>query len=511
MRRSRRPGDGRVRIAIRRRAIRAADCRRRLVISSHKPGRAGRTSPRRGGSQEVGRGRDVLHGGDRADPLRRPGLHEPARVQGLPAGPARARQADGGPPPARRLLLALVRLGRPRHVRHRHARPAVARGDGRRDGRRARPKMAAAFEFFAKLGTPVLLLPRPRRRARGRRRFAEFRRQPRRARRRRRRATRSGRASGCCGAPPTCSATRATRPARRPTPTPRCSPTPPRRSSTCSRSRSAWAARTTCCGAAARATTRCSTPTCGARAHSSRASCTSSPSTRHRIGFTGQLLIEPKPMEPTKHQYDYDAATVYGFLARNGLEGEYKLNIEANHATLAGPQLPPRGRLRGRQRHPRQHRRQPRRSRRTAGTPTSSRTRSRTCACRSTRSCATAASRPAASTSTPSCAARAPTATTSSTPTSAAWTRSPGRCSRRRTLVEDGALAAAARRALRGLGRRRSGRRSWTAALTLAEPRAAGRRRRDQPRPASPATRSCSRTSSTGAIWSAGRPHRTEG
>ena len=57
---------------------------------------------------------------------------------------------------------------------------------------------------------------------------------------------------------------------------------------------------------------------------------------KHRIGFEGTLLIEPKPMEPTKHQYDYDAAVVHGFLARHGLEGEYKLNIEANHATLAG-------------------------------------------------------------------------------------------------------------------------------------------------------------------------------
>ena len=57
---------------------------------------------------------------------------------------------------------------------------------------------------------------------------------------------------------------------------------------------------------------------------------------KHRIGFTGQLLIEPKPMEPTKHQYDYDTATVYGFLVRNGLDDEYRVNIEANHATLAG-------------------------------------------------------------------------------------------------------------------------------------------------------------------------------
>jgi xylose isomerase len=57
---------------------------------------------------------------------------------------------------------------------------------------------------------------------------------------------------------------------------------------------------------------------------------------KHRIGFEGTLLIEPKPMEPTKHQYDHDTATVHGFLVRHGLDGEYRVNIEANHATLAG-------------------------------------------------------------------------------------------------------------------------------------------------------------------------------
>ena len=57
---------------------------------------------------------------------------------------------------------------------------------------------------------------------------------------------------------------------------------------------------------------------------------------KHRIGFEGTLLIEPKPQEPTKHQYDYDSATVHGFLARHDLEGEYRVNIEVNHATLAG-------------------------------------------------------------------------------------------------------------------------------------------------------------------------------
>jgi xylose isomerase len=57
---------------------------------------------------------------------------------------------------------------------------------------------------------------------------------------------------------------------------------------------------------------------------------------KHQIGFKGTLLIEPKPQEPTKHQYDYDTAAVYGFLKRFGLEQEYKVNIEVNHATLAG-------------------------------------------------------------------------------------------------------------------------------------------------------------------------------
>jgi len=57
---------------------------------------------------------------------------------------------------------------------------------------------------------------------------------------------------------------------------------------------------------------------------------------KHRIGFKGTILIEPKPQEPTKHQYDYDCATVYGFLKRYGLDREVKVNLEVNHATLAG-------------------------------------------------------------------------------------------------------------------------------------------------------------------------------
>lgn len=57
---------------------------------------------------------------------------------------------------------------------------------------------------------------------------------------------------------------------------------------------------------------------------------------KHKIGFEGAILIEPKPQEPSKHQYDYDVATVYGFLKRFGLEDEVKVNIEQGHAILAG-------------------------------------------------------------------------------------------------------------------------------------------------------------------------------
>jgi len=57
---------------------------------------------------------------------------------------------------------------------------------------------------------------------------------------------------------------------------------------------------------------------------------------KHRIGFKGTILVEPKPFEPTKHQYDRDAAAVYAFLQRYGLTQEVRVNLEVNHATLAG-------------------------------------------------------------------------------------------------------------------------------------------------------------------------------
>ena len=55
-----------------------------------------------------------------------------------------------------------------------------------------------------------------------------------------------------------------------------------------------------------------------------------------KIGFKGDFYIEPKPMEPTTHQYDYDVATVLAFLRKYDLMDDFKMNVEANHATLAG-------------------------------------------------------------------------------------------------------------------------------------------------------------------------------
>jgi xylose isomerase len=57
---------------------------------------------------------------------------------------------------------------------------------------------------------------------------------------------------------------------------------------------------------------------------------------KYKTGFDGTILLEPKPQEPSKHQYDYDVATVYGFLKRHGLEDEIRVNIEQGHAILAG-------------------------------------------------------------------------------------------------------------------------------------------------------------------------------
>ena len=121
------------------------------------------------------------------------------------------------------------------------------------------------------------------------------------------------------------------------------------------------AARTTCSGAGARATTRCSTPICAASPSSSAASCSLVVEHKHKIGFRGTLLIEPKPMEPTKHQYDLDAAAVHALPAalRPRARGQAQHRGQPRHARR--PQLRARARLRHRQRSLRQRRRESRR------------------------------------------------------------------------------------------------------------------------------------------------------
>ena len=82
---------------------------------------------------------------------------------------------------------------------------------------------------------------------------------------------------------------------------------------------------------------------------------------KHKIGFKGTILIEPKPKEPTKHQYDFDVGTIYGMLKAYGLEKEVKINIEQNHAILAGHSFEHEIAARRRARHLRLARPQPRR------------------------------------------------------------------------------------------------------------------------------------------------------
>jgi xylose isomerase len=94
-------------------------------------------------------------------------------------------------------------------------------------------------------------------------------------------------------------------------------------------------ARTTSSGAGARATRRCSTPTCG-RSASRRAVPEHGRGLQAQDRLQGTILIEPKPQEPSKHQYDYDVGPCTGFLKDFGLESEVKCNIEQGHAILAG-------------------------------------------------------------------------------------------------------------------------------------------------------------------------------
>ena len=97
-----------------------------------------------------------------------------------------------------------------------------------------------------------------------------------------------------------------------------------------------WAVRTMCFGAGARGMRPCLNTDLGREADQMARMLSLVVDYKHKIGFEGTILVEPKPQEPTKHQYDFDVATCYGFLKRYGLEDEVKLNIEQGHAILAG-------------------------------------------------------------------------------------------------------------------------------------------------------------------------------
>ena len=294
------------------------------------------------------------------DPVRRPRRRRSAGVQGLPAGPPGPRQADGGPPPARRLLLALVRLGR----------AWTCSGSARSTGRGSRPtddEMAAArhedgrrVRVLREARHAVLLLPRPRRRARGRRASPSSAptstRSPTTPP-----ATRSGPACGCCGARPTCSRTRATRRGAATNPDPEVF---------------AYAAAQV--KHMLEVTQRLGGENYvlwGGREGYDTLLNTDLKREgdqlarflhlvvehKHKIGFEGQLLIEPKPMEPTKHQYDYDVADGPRLPRPQRARGRVPAQHRGQPRDAGRPQLPPRGRVRGRQRDAGQHRRQPRR------------------------------------------------------------------------------------------------------------------------------------------------------
>ena len=316
---------------------------------------------------------------DVAEPIRvrRTRLDRPAVVQGLRARPARPRQADGGPPPDRRLPVALVRL----------AGLATCSASGRSTGRGSTrastrwpppaTKMAAAFEFLEKLGVPFYCF-HDRDVAPEGATFAEFRANLDALDRRRARLPGADRRHGCCGARPTCSPTRATRPARRPTPTPRCSPTPRRRSSTMLEvTQRLGGANYVLWGGREGYDTLLNTDLAREGDQLARFLHLVAEH-KHRIGFKGTLLIEPKPMEPTKHQYDYDVGDRPRLPRPQRPRGRVPGQHRGEPRDARRPQLPPRGRLRGRATASSAASTPTAATRRTAGTPTSSRTRSRT-------------------------------------------------------------------------------------------------------------------------------------
>ena len=279
---------------------------------------------------------------------RRAGLHGPARVQGLAAGARGPRQADGRVAPPGRLLLALVRLGRPRHVRRRHPRPPVA---GRRPTRWPAPatRLAAAFEFFTKLGIPYYCFH-------DRDVAPEGAASPSSATTSTRSSTtppgtRSRPASGCCGARRTCSRHPRYQAGAATNPDPEVFAYAAAQVKHMLEVTQAPRRRELRAVGRPRGLRHAAQHRPAARGRAARpASCTWSSSTSTRSASRARSSSSPSRMEPTKHQYDYDTA---------------------DGARLPRPQRA-RGRVQG------QHRGEPRHARGPHASTTRWRTRSRT-------------------------------------------------------------------------------------------------------------------------------------
>ena len=385
------------------------------------------------------------------DPIPFEGLdsQDPFAFKVYDPGPARARQAHGGAPPDRRLRLALVRLAGHGHVRRRHVRPAVARRPRTRWTRRAQ-KMAAAFEFLAKLGVPYYCF-HDRDVAPEGATFAEIQGQPRRARRRRRGLP------GADGHPAPVGHRQpvhapALRRRRRHEPRPgglrlrRGAGQPDARGHP----------------AAGRHELR---PV--GRPRGLRHAAQHGPERegdqlarflhlvaehKHKIGFEGRSSSSPSRWSRPSTSTTTTPRPSTASWSATGSRASTSVNIEANHATLAGHSFHhevayavAHGILGSIDANRGDHQN---------GWDTDQFPNSvEDLALPSTRSWAAAASRPAASTSMPSCAARASTATTCSMPTSAASTRSPGPCWWPRTCSSAGRLRSARGQRYAGLGR----------------------------------------------------------
>ena len=291
----------------------------------------------------------VLHRRRRADPVRGSGQRQPAGLPLVRRRPRRRRAADGGPPPLRRLLLALVQLGRLRHLRRRHARPPVA-PDVRPDGRSARggarrrwtPRSSSSPSSACRSTASTTATSRPRAaRSRSRRRCStRWSTWP--------PSTRSAPASQLLWGTANLFSNPRYQAGAATNPDPEVFAYAAAQVAHCLEATHRLGGHNYVLWGGREGYETLLNTDLRRELDQLARFLTMVVEHKQRIGFTGTILIEPKPFEPTKHQYDYDVAAVHAFLQRYDLADEIKVNIEVNHATLSGPRLRPRDRRRRR-------------------------------------------------------------------------------------------------------------------------------------------------------------------